>query len=336
MTVCVAVMFQHNGYAGIVTASDRMLTAYDIDIQYEHPISKFADLAPGVAVLVAGNMVVHTAVIRATKERIRVKRLTQPVEIAEAYAAELREYSIKKAEQYYLAPVRMTIEALLASDRLETATFQDMYRRVTGYAETDEMNVNAMVVGSTREMTEICAIDKFGRVTLHSDIGFHAIGIGISHASGHLMQASAHNAQSYYQALWQAYCAKRRAHIAPGVGTTTDMLSLFDGTWTRIGIQVLNALAAEWDINEGHRVTNDTAAIGSLEIAFPSKPPPQATQTFAATTAEEAPSDAKEESVANVEEPVSGEDAPGGAESTEKTGKKRAKKSANETGGEGE
>lgn len=331
MTVCVAVMFTHQGYPGIVAASDRMLTATDIAIEYEHPISKYADFGNGVAILVAGNMVVHTAVIYATRERIRVERLTEPLEIAEAYAAELRAYANKKAEQYYLAPVGMTISQLMSSDKLESPTFQDMYNHVTRYADSAEMDVQAMVIGATKAICEICAIDNYGRVTRHSDIGFHAIGIGVSHASGHLMQVSACNTQDYYQALWRAYSAKRRAEIAPGVGDkTTDLLVVYEGRATPLAPNVLERLQAEWAINENHRLANEDAAIDSLRASFPSTkaPPPPPDFTTASEPESETNATETDDIIADAPKTVEGN-----AARAETTGGESGKKTSKKSGG---
>lgn len=289
MTVGVAVMFQSNNRVGIVTASDRMLTALDIGVEYEHPLSKFATLTPSVMALVAGNIVVHSAVAKAAVEKIRIRKLTDTIEIAETYAAELRTYSRTKAEQYYLAPLNLTFDRLVSDKSgVDRAVFDDVYPKVTGYPFTDEMDVQTLVVGCTPTGTELCAIDNLGRVTLQTDIGFHAIGIGVSHAMGHLMQAGTQKNQDYYAALWAAYCAKRRAEIAPGVGKETDMVWLWDNRIERIANDIIADLKNQYQYNEDRRSADEQETVDYFWQKYsPPPPPPKPVQPATQETSNE-------------------------------------------------
>lgn len=64
-------------------------------------------------------------------------------------------------------------------------------------------------------------------------IGFHAIGSGMIHALQSMIGFGHTGTHGLHESLFTVYASKRRAEVAPGVGTDTDMaIILLDGiTW---------------------------------------------------------------------------------------------------------
>jgi hypothetical protein len=77
-----------------------------------------------------------------------------------------------------------------------------------------------------------CGVDRRGQhiyvvhdgaIGCHDAIGFASIGVGARHANSQFMFQSHSPRSSIAETLLLAYIAKKRAEIAPGVGTETDI-----------------------------------------------------------------------------------------------------------------
>jgi hypothetical protein len=85
-------------------------------------------------------------------------------------------------------------------------------------------DVEVLVVGSDKNSVHIYWVDSNGSSHCMDDVSFHAIGIGAWHARSELMQSGyARQQNGYAESLARIYSAKRRAEIAPGVGTKTNI-----------------------------------------------------------------------------------------------------------------
>src|SRR5271168_731331 len=71
VTVCIAAIYED---AGVFSASDRMITAGDV--QFEPPVEKVRYLTSSCLVMFAGDAAMQTEIIQATREVIR-RRIRQ-------------------------------------------------------------------------------------------------------------------------------------------------------------------------------------------------------------------------------------------------------------------
>lgn len=226
MTVCIAALFRWNYSSpneepnfgiGAITASDRMITA--ADVQYEPQQKKIAYFGKSI-VLVAGDIAIHSQAIRDTSREIGSRDL-QPHDIALTYGRAIQAVNRRQAENEILAPLGLTAASFhtqqheFSDQFLNTITSQLQNRRPT--------DVEALVVGSDGVDVQIYSIDAYGNETCLDAVGFGAIGIGAWHAKSRLMQVGHVNSRIFAPTLASVYAAKKNAEIAPGVGGATDI-----------------------------------------------------------------------------------------------------------------
>ena len=75
-------------------------------------------------------------------------------------------------------------------------------------------------------------------------LGYRAIGSGQLHASVSLAMEDQHGRLSIAETLYNVYCSKRNAEVAPGVGTATDILVMTPGKTEPVSQERIDKLAA--------------------------------------------------------------------------------------------
>lgn len=208
----------------IVTASDRMLTAEPAQIEHTLHVLKGNILNKHNVLLAAGDITVHNDLIRDLFTFINQAGDTLTTKaIADEYGRLARAYKARKAEEYYLSPLKMTTEVFVERQaKMNQNIVDDLTNKIQNY----HLGIEAVIAGMTGENAHLFYVDPAGMVTCHDDFGYVTVGIGGTHAAGHFMVTSYSSAIGYFDALWAVFSAKRRGEIAPGVGDFTDMVRI--------------------------------------------------------------------------------------------------------------
>lgn len=203
---------------GAITASDRMITA--ADVQYEPQQQKAAFFGKSI-VLVAGDIGIHAQAIHDTEKEIRGRQLP-PHDIAQIYGRAMQLINRRQAENEILAPLGLNTDTFHAQQKEFSVGFVEL---ITSQLQNRRpVESEALVIGSDGEEAHIYQIDPYGNETCLDAVGFGAIGIGAWHAKSRLMQIGhTPNSRFWAQALAAIFAAKKNAEIAPGVGKHTDM-----------------------------------------------------------------------------------------------------------------
>jgi hypothetical protein len=228
VTVCIAAIAENKM---VLAASDRMLTAGDIEFQ--PPRSKILRLTPAIAVMAAtGDTPLHTEIMHRVWRDVYKKIEEDPGEwwrvgdVAELYRYHYDAERVRRAESSVLAPLGLTTDSFIErQEEMQEDFLRKVGDRLLGY-ELDELEV--IICGLDSEGAHIYLIDN-GKVSCHDDIGFAAIGAGGRHAASQLMFAGHTRLNSVATSMLLVYSAKKRAEVAPGVGEITDMFSLGPG-----------------------------------------------------------------------------------------------------------
>lgn len=223
MTVCVAAVFNWtygpgDTGAAIVTASDRQITAGDIE--YEPPQIKVCFLTPRLMILIAGSYAIHSEALRYTQRTLLETPEIDPGVIAEIYASYIRDIKGRFARQTYLAPLGLSHEEFLSKQKDFSADF--LLRLTSQLQNYQTEDTEALVVGADDRTTHLFVVDQNCHVTYHNDVGFAAIGVGAWHAKSQIMRAGYSNQFTYAVALGAVYLAKKVAEVAPGVRTAVE------------------------------------------------------------------------------------------------------------------
>jgi 20S proteasome alpha/beta subunit len=244
MTVCVAAMCnQHT----IIAASDRMLTAGDV--QFEPQQSKIVTLSSSIAALTAGDAGMQAEIFHQVRRDVTARIEADPEhwlmvrEVADLYSQYCAQVRLRRAESAILAPLGLTAETYLSrQQQLAAALVQQIATELINFSAP---SVAAIITGIDPSGAHIYVADN-ATITCHDTVGFAAVGAGYWHADSQFMFAGHTRARPMPETLLLTYSAKKRAEVAPGVGSGTDMFMVGPslGSYFPVGEHVLDELEA--------------------------------------------------------------------------------------------
>jgi 20S proteasome alpha/beta subunit len=85
------------------------------------------------------------------------------------------------------------------------------------------LGVSIILAGVDGSGGHIYSIEDPGTAACFDRLGFHAIGSGHRHALMTLVAYGQHVSTNLNRTVFNVYCAKRSAEVAPGVGLATEM-----------------------------------------------------------------------------------------------------------------
>jgi hypothetical protein len=222
VTVCIAAIFEDSG---VFSASDRMITAGDI--QFEPPVEKVRYLTSSCLVMFAGDAAMQAEIIQTTQatvlQRIRTSipaRWLAIEEMAGIYKDHMIAAIFSRSARRILAPWGLTVESWLDRQRnLSPDLVRDISRELLNY---EGPSMEGIVCGIDESGPHIYTVDNVS-VNCRDHVGFAAIGAGYWHANSQMMNFRHGPRSSLADTLLSVFFAKKQAEIAPGVGEATDM-----------------------------------------------------------------------------------------------------------------
>ncbi len=241
MTVCIVAIFENQF---IVGASDRMLTAGDI--QFQPSQSKVWPLTTSITGMIAGDVGIHADIFNKINSDISIHLENNPQQwlkvsdVAELYVQYYEQLKIKCSERDILKPLGLDrnkfieLQANMQPNLVELIA-NNMYKYQIP-------NSGVIFTGIDNFGPHIYVVEN-GKIRCEDKVGFAAIGAGYWHADSHLMFSGHTKASPLYKALQATYFAKKRAEVAPGVGVDTDMFAITGlGAFTSIKDDIIKGL----------------------------------------------------------------------------------------------
>ena len=223
MTVCIAAMAVDAGMPVIMGASDRMLTAGDIE--FEPTQSKMRAVTTSIVMMIAGDAAVQGLLYQRMIQRVRARLEADSStwfgveEAALMFSDELLALRNTIAGRNILAPFGLTLDSFVRSqDHIPAAILRALVERIQG----NHFDTETIFAGLDGSGGHIFVVDGEGKVSCRDAIGFAAIGLGKWHAESQFMFDRHSPFKPGVDTLMLIYSAKRRAEVAPGVGTDTD------------------------------------------------------------------------------------------------------------------
>jgi hypothetical protein len=245
-----------------------MLTAGDIE--FEPPFPKLFPLTNSIALLIAGDTSAHGKLILRVAARVSSRLAADQSwmgveEAAAMVAAEVTHYRLEVAEQELLGPFGLTMsEFLQRQGDFSPDWVSDMTSRVLGVKAEVKMIVAG--VDQTPAGARIFIVNGDGSALCNDLVGFASIGLGEWHADSHFMFAQHTRNSAVPETLLRTYAAKRRAEVAPSVGTETDMFSISGlGRYAAISEQMLLDLKGRYEDME--RAQRDAIKVAHDKLA---------------------------------------------------------------------
>src|ERR1035437_1522427 len=187
VTVCVAAMAEYEGRKIIIAASDRMVTAGDIE--WEQDQRKIHGLTSAINLMIAGDLHVQTDIIHELEEWKNNRLEERPNEwirvkdVADEFHAILMRIRRKAALNTILVPLNLDYDTLVSSVSSDLQT--QLSKEILNF---EVAQVEAIVMGLDSTGIHIYVAHNNG-VTCEDWTGFTAIGGGAWHANSQLMFA---------------------------------------------------------------------------------------------------------------------------------------------------
>ena len=232
MTICIAVLCENN--QAVVIASDRMITAGFLAMEFEHSRSKIDQITPAVVGLTAGDALANTELFRECKATIQQLQSPSVQLIVDRIKSQFVILRQQRAEDSFLRPRGITFEEFYKKGGIQRIP-PDLAMVLDREIMHSAFPLNLVVAGVDASGAHIYGVRDPGIVSCYDSLGFHAVGSGESHALLTLIGLGQNTTDDIKKSVYQIYEAKRKAEVAQGVGRDTDV-----GIINAAGLRVLS------------------------------------------------------------------------------------------------
>jgi hypothetical protein len=166
-------------------------------------------------------------------------------DVAALYSRYYAEARLRRAENAILAPLGLTSATFLQQQQLAPQLVTQLATELINF---EAPHVQTLVIGNDLTGGHIYRCND-GDVSCHDGEGFASIGIGHAHANSQFMFGGHSKWKPMPESFLMTFFAKKRAEVAPGVGTATDMLMMGPelGASIQIGETALTKLSEIWN-----------------------------------------------------------------------------------------
>lgn len=220
MTICIAANCA--GGSGVVVASDRMLSAPFLLLEFDHPDAKIDIISNSCVALTAGDALAADSVLSAGPGL--PGQMTNPLvsQFAEHVRQRFVEARRRLANEHILEPRGITFQDFYMGGLINRLP-SDLALVLDNQVQELQLGVSILLGGVDRTGAHIYAIGDPGTSACYDRVSYHAVGSGHRHAMLTLVGYNQHRSIGINQTVFNVYCAKRAAEAAPGVGNATEM-----------------------------------------------------------------------------------------------------------------
>jgi hypothetical protein len=226
----------------LVGASDRMLTAGDVEFEPEQ--YKIWQFSTAIVGLVAGDFSLQSEILKRVDIEVKQRINDDPGtwvsvrDVATLYCKKYRDLLREHAEADILSLLGLDIDKFLKrQSKMRSELVKGIAKKLTAYdfpslLETIFIGTdNDGPLGDNGEKLvypQIYATER-DKLACLTTVGFAAIGIGKPHAESQFMFSGHAPLKPFSDTMLLTYAAKKRAEVAPGVGKVTDMVVIGPG-----------------------------------------------------------------------------------------------------------
>jgi len=218
----------------VVVASDQMVTASFLALEFEHPGGKIEKISKTCVGLTAGDALAHTELFRACRGKIKVLQSPSMELIAQHVKEQFVELRSKRAEDFFLKPRGMTLSAFY-QDGIMKQLPTELAMGLDNNIQNARFPLEIILAGVDESGAHIYGVNDPGVTNCYDRLFYHAIGSGAGHALLHIIGNNHHEGASIRETLYIVYEAKKKAELAQGVGAATEI-----GFVARAGIRILS------------------------------------------------------------------------------------------------
>ncbi|MCW4006324.1 MAG: hypothetical protein NWF04_07005 [Candidatus Bathyarchaeota archaeon] len=218
MTICIATIC--GDPKNVIVASDRMMTAGDLSVAFEHESPKITRLTDNCLALTAGPALAHTDLFRLVKNNIHIGASPPVSEIVEKVKEEYLQIRNRCIEEQFFKTRGFTIDWFNLNQRTLNP---EIAMRLDHTLETYRFDLSILIAGVDNLGAHIYYIYPPCCSECFDSLGYCSIGSGERHADSTFVAYRYAPSFSLKDGLYITYEAKRKSEIAVGVGRSTDM-----------------------------------------------------------------------------------------------------------------
>ncbi len=220
MTVCIAASCD-SGRA-LVVASDRMLSAPFLTLEFDHADAKIDPIGSHCVALTAGDalsvqeIIIGGLGVTAQLQNPSVQLIAQ--NIRDRFAAVRKQ----RINEIVLGPRGLDFDAFYTGGMIR-ALPPELAMLIDQQVQQMALGSDIILAGLDGSGAHIFAIGDPGAMSCFDRLGYHSVGSGHRHALLALVSRSQHMSNDLNTTVFNVFRAKRAAELAPGVGQATEM-----------------------------------------------------------------------------------------------------------------
>ena len=229
MTVCIAASCD-SGRA-VVVASDRMLSAPFLTVEFDHQDAKIDQVGANCVALSAGDALCVEDVLIGGLGAASQLQNPPIATLAEHIKQQFCQVRKQRINDFILGPRGLNFDVFYGG-AINTIP-RDLAMLIDNNIQSFKLGTTILLGGVDNSGSHINCISDPGTMACFDRVGYHAIGIGERHGLLKLVSLGQHPSQTTNETVFNVYSAKRVAELAPGVGQATSMrIVRRDGTDT--------------------------------------------------------------------------------------------------------
>jgi len=220
LTICIAAACEDRDEKYVVVATDRMLTARPMNIEFEADYAKVIELTDNCIVTTSGSAIAFTPLLRDVTIEIRRESTKDIDKIVELIRRSYLKIRNKRIEEEVLFPIGLTLQDYYRNQQgLNQQVISVALQNMARY----DYELWILIAGVDDKGPHISRMENPGRTLNYDSIGYCAIGSGEPHAITTFIARGYGSKATLERGLATAFEAKKRSERAPGVGDQTDM-----------------------------------------------------------------------------------------------------------------
>lgn len=270
MTICIGALCANpkgRECRAVVVAADRMVTWGPTE--FEHEVPKIMAVGGSATVLVAGNTLYGSRVVRETRAHFAMG-VPRVAELADAIAAKYADLRREQLQTDVFGPRGMSMQNFYAGQ--QTQLVNQLALGLDNIASSFNYGVDLLIAGVDDEGAHLYAVANPGGSSQDfQQIGFTAIGSGQVHALQSMIGFSHTGMKGLRETIFSVYASKRRAEVAPGVGKDTDITVIRENGSRRLDLATLQQLDTLYD--DYTKRVNEEVRKGVAKLTLPNDEP---------------------------------------------------------------
>ncbi len=212
MTICIAATAADK--SAVVVASDRMLSAHFLSLEFDHPDSKIERLGDSCVGLSSGDALPTGELFASAYSVAAQLQNPQVIHIAESIKDTYSALRAKRIEEQFFKPRGITLDAFYQQGLIRQFP-PEVAMQLDDMVQRTDFRVELIIAGVDGTGSHIVGISDPGRADSYDRLGYHAIGSGMSHAILALVSAGQHWAKGVNETVLMCFAQNGRLNRLP-------------------------------------------------------------------------------------------------------------------------